>query len=294
MPRGCGKHIIRLFLILFTGLVLSRVVFAQDHIPKSKIFTLGIHPYLPEQELHRRFQGMVSYISEQLGEPVKLKISKDYESHIEHAGNNAFDIAYMGPSSYIAMTSRYGKRPMLARLEVNNNPYFKGVVVVRKDSGITSLQQLAGRRFAFGSAHSTMSYIVPRYMLMKAGVGLDALESYKFLGNHRNVALGILLGEFDAGAVKEEVYEDFYGRGLVALKKTPAISEHVFIARNGIPASRLQKIRSLFLELSKTPKGQKILSAIKPGMTGLVAVTDQNYDNLRKMMHLLPGKTRRP
>lgn len=292
MPRGCEKHIVRLslFLALFTGLVLSNVSFAQDHIPEPKIFTLGVHPYLPEQELTRRFQGLVNYLAERLGEPVKLKISRDYESHIEHAGNNALDIAYMGPSSFVTMTSRYGKRPLLARLEVNHEPSFMGVVVVHKDSGITDLKQLVGRRFAFGSAHSTMSYIVPRYMLMKAGVELGALESYKFLGNHRNVALGVLLGEFDAGAVKKEVYEYFIGRGLVVLKETPVISEHVFIARNGIPESRLQKIRRIFLALSRTSKGQEVLSAIKPGATGLIAASDQDYDNLRQMMNLLPKK----
>lgn len=292
MPRRPEKHIVKfyLFLALFTGLVLSNVSFAQAPIPKSKVFTLGVHPYLPEQELIRRFQGLVNYLAEQLGEPVNLKISRDYESHIEHAGNNALDIAYMGPSSYVTMTSRYGKRPLLARLEVNHDPHFMGVIIVHKDSGITNLQQLAGKRFAFGSAHSTMSYIVPRYMLMKAGVELGALESYKFLGNHRNVALGILLGEFDAGAVKEEVYEDFIGHGLVALKKTPAISEHVFIARNGMPVSRLEKIRKAFIGLSSTPKGSEVLSAIKPDVTGLVVASDQDYDNLRQMMHLLPKK----
>ncbi|MDH5436081.1 MAG: PhnD/SsuA/transferrin family substrate-binding protein, partial [Gammaproteobacteria bacterium] len=213
-----------------------------------------------------------------------------YESHIELAGNNAYDIAYMGPSSYVTMTSRYGKRPLLARVEVNHNPFFKGVIVVHKDSGITALHQLVGKRFAFGSAHSTMSYIVPRYMLMKAGVEIGALESYKFLSNHRNVMLGVLLGEFDAGAVKEEVYAEFAERGIVALEKTPIISEHVFITRNGIPADKLEKIRQIFLSLSKNPNGKDVLSSIKSGVTGFVVVRDQDYDNLRQMMHLLPDK----
>ncbi|MDH5594480.1 MAG: phosphate/phosphite/phosphonate ABC transporter substrate-binding protein [Gammaproteobacteria bacterium] len=292
MPGNCKKHIVRpyLFLALFSGLVLSCSSFAQDHIHTSKTFTLGVHPYLPESELHRRFQGLINYLSEKLDEPVGLKVSKDYESHIEHTGNNAFDIAFMGPSSYITLTERYGKRPLLARLEVNNDPHFRGVIVVHKDSGITSLKQLAGKRFAFGSAHSTMSYIVPRYMLMQAGVRLGSLETYRFLGNHRNVALGVLTGEFDAGAVKEEIYEDFMRRGLVELARTPAISEHVFVARNGITETKIDKIRKILLWLSGSENGKKILSEIKSGVTGLVNTSNRDYDNLRQMMHVLPER----
>ena len=233
---------------------------------------------------------MLRYLAEQLGETVILKVSKDYESHIELVGNNALDVAYMGPSSYVTMTNRYGKHPLLARLEVDHDPFFRGVIIVRKDSGITTLHQLAGKRFAFGSTHSTMSYIVPRYMMAKVGVELGTLESYKFLGNHRNVMLGVLLGEYDAGAVKEEVFEEFSGRDIVALERTPIISEHVFIARNGIPAYKLQKIRQIFLSMSKSKNGKEVLSSIKSGVTGFVVVQDQDYDNLRQMMNLLSVK----
>lgn len=62
---------------------------------------LGIHPYLPSTEIEKRFTPLIHYLSRQLGVPMELSVSKDYETHIENIGNKIFDIAYIGPSSYV-------------------------------------------------------------------------------------------------------------------------------------------------------------------------------------------------
>jgi len=251
---------------------------------QAEPLTFGVHPYLPEAALKQRFNPLINYLSRQLGKPINLSISKNYETHIENVGNNIFDIAYMGPSSYVEMTNSFGQRPLLARLEVNSKPEFHGYIVTRKDSTLQALSQLAGKRFAFGSAHSTMSYLVPRHMLKLAGISLEQLAEYKFLGNHKNVALGVLIGEFDAGAVKEEVYEKFRPRGLRNLATSPAISEHLFICKAGMPESHKREVQNAMSALSKTEQGRTILTAIKKTVTALVPVNDSDYDNLRVIM----------
>lgn len=67
---------------------------------------------------------------------------------------------------------------------------------------------------AFGDPESTMSHLVPRFMLWRVGVTGEVLADYQFLSNHTNVALGVLVGDFDAGAVKEEVFYEFEPKGL--------------------------------------------------------------------------------
>ena len=138
-------------------LVMPAYTFARDAI------IMGVHPYLPREILIRRFTPLTAYLSQQLGIPVKLQISKNYESHIENLGNNIFDFAYMGPASYVELTNKYGKHRLLARLEVKGKPYFNGYIITSKNSKLTKLSDLKGKKFAFGSPHSTMSYLVPRY-----------------------------------------------------------------------------------------------------------------------------------
>jgi phosphonate transport system substrate-binding protein len=215
---------------------------------------------------------------------MELSISKDYETHIENIGNKLFDIAYLGPSSYVGLINKYGPHPLLARLEIKGKPYFNGYIVAKKGSNTKELRQLKGKRFAFGSPHSTMSYLVPRYMLREQGVSLESLSDYKFQGNHRNVALSVLLGEFDAGAVKEEVYFKFKEKGLHQIAISPPISEHLFVCRQGLPIKLHKLAQDAMYKLSNTDEGRQVLISIKKGVSGLVPVSDNDYDNLRVIM----------
>ena len=267
----------------FAGLVMaSASIPAQaDH---HNYLSFGIHPYLPEKEIVKKFIPLNRYLSEYLGETIKIKVAKDYESHIERIGSNDLDIAYIGPASYVEMTQRYGKYPLLARLSINGSPTFHGVIVVRDDSTVKKLSDLKRKRFAFGNVKSTMSYLVPRHMLLDAGVSLDALGEYSFMGNHRNVALSVLLGEYDAGAVKEAVFEKFRNKGLRTIAISPPISEHVFIASKTLSKARRNKIRQAMYGLSKSEEGRKILKSIKNTVTDLVPARNADYDSLRKIL----------
>jgi phosphonate transport system substrate-binding protein len=278
-PRPTALIVVTLLLI---ALLLAPLAAAAD---KGKRLVFGVHPYLPADELHDRFQPLVRYLSQQTGIQFELRIARNYETHIENVGNHVVDIAYMGPASYVDLTRKYGKTRLLARLEVNGRPYFHGYIVTRHDQSLRNLRDLKGKRFAFGSPHSTMSYIVPRHMLRDKGIRLEDLAGYKFLGNHRNVALGVLLGEYHAGAVKEEVYHEFRDRGLKKLAISPPISEHIFVCRNGLPADQYELLRNTLLSLSASDDGHRALSSIKATITGLVPAHYEDYDNLRSLMN---------
>lgn len=272
----CGAAILLAALILFP---VKNVTASQ-----SSQLVMGVHPYLPTPDLEERFSPILKYLSSQIGIPMSLSISKDYEVHIENVGNKIFDIAYMGPSSYVDLSKKYGEHTLLSRLEINGKPYFNGYIVVKHDSQINNLQDLKGKKFAFGSPHSTMSYLVPRYMLNEAGVSLDSLGEYKFQGNHKNVALSILLGEFDAGAIKEETYFKYKEKGLRSIATSPSISEHIFVSRRGLPVQIENKIKNAMYALSVTEEGRNILKSIKKGVSGLVPANDTDYDILRVIM----------
>ncbi|MCK4586987.1 MAG: phosphate/phosphite/phosphonate ABC transporter substrate-binding protein [Gammaproteobacteria bacterium] len=276
-----NKMIVALLVVL--QLLIAPVAGASAAEEKSP-FILGVHPYLPPAELEKRFNPLLDYLSKRLDVPMKLVVSKDYESHIENIGNKLFDFAYLGPASYVGLTKKYGRHPLLARLEIKGKPYFNGYIVTKQDSAIQNVGQLKGKKFAFGSPQSTMSYKVPRFMLQEAGVNLESLSGYKFQGNHRNVALSVLLGEYDAGAVKEEVYFKFKEKGLRQIAISPSISEHVFVCGKGLPTSLHMKMRDEMYKLSKTEEGRQILKSIKKSVSGLVPVSDKDYDNLREIM----------
>lgn len=246
----------------------------------------AVHPYLPATEIYEKFGPLVKYLSNELGEPIEIEISLDYQNHVVEIGKDNVDIAYMGPASYVKMVDMYGRKHLLARQENEGKPTFHGVIIVRKDSPLNSLSDLAGKRFAFGDPESTMSHLVPRYMLWKAGITLDKMSGYAFLSNHHNVALGVLAGDFDAGAVKEDVFGEYEKRGLRELARTPEMPDHVIVATNRLSPDKIQKLRDTLHSLPGKEAGRNILNSIKPSIS-LVPAKDEDYDNLREILKAL-------
>lgn len=256
-------------------------VSAQDQL------LLGIHPYKTSDKLIAAYSPLAQYLTRKIGIPVVLKISPDYQYHIDAVGRDQLDIAYLGPSSYVKLYDRYGEKPLLARQAVHGKPTFQGKLIVRANSPITALAQLKDKRFAFGDPNSTMSHLVPRYMLQSAGVTDKNLKSFRFLGSHDNVALAVLAGDFDAGAVKEAVYYKYETRGLRALATTPALSEHLFVTSNELDPELIRRLRDAMLTLHQDPEGKQILTSIKKGVTAMVPVKNSDYDNLREILRSL-------
>ncbi len=271
----------------FIGTLLILASICSSSALASDRLVLGVHPYKSPAKLIKAYTPLAEYLSRKVGIPVQISISKDYKAHIDAIGTDKIDIAYMGPASYIKLVDRYGNKPLLACQAIHGRPTFQGKIIVRKESTLRTLSQLKGGSFAFGDSSSTMSHLVPRYMLWKAGVSADKLNRYKYLGSHDNVALAVLSGDYDAGAVKEAVFYKYEGRGLRVLMSTPPLSEHVFVASKRLDPVTVQKLRKAFLSLDKDPNGSQIMGSIKPGMTAMHPVKDKNYNNLREILRSL-------
>jgi phosphonate transport system substrate-binding protein len=188
------------------------------------------------------------------------------------------------------MVALHGAKPLLARIEINGKPSVGAYIVTRADSPLRKLADLRGQRFAFGDANSTMGAVVARHVLRRAGVGLEDLGGYQYLGSHRNVALAVLSGDYDAGAVKKEVYDDVRARGLRVLVKLPEVSEHLFVTRSDLPAGEIAALRQALLGLKDVAGGAGILQAIDREMTAMVPVRDADYDSLRELQRVLQDR----
>ena len=259
-----------IILCQFVALCFSITARAEERL------TLWIHPYLPATELIKKFTPLADNLSEKFGQTIQVRVSKSYKSHIERVGEERMDLAYLGPAALIKVINTYGEKTLLARLEVNGSPFFHGMIIARQDSPIKTLDDLTGKSFAFGDPNSTMSHLVPRYMLLEAGVSIDNFKKFNFLGSHNNVALSVLGGYYDAGGLKEGVYHKYRERGLKLLAKSPPVSEHLFVASKNLPQSTIDILRNSMFQLKDTT----ILTSIKPSVTGLVPVKDEDYDYL--------------
>ncbi|MEG3617155.1 phosphate/phosphite/phosphonate ABC transporter substrate-binding protein [Magnetovibrio sp. PR-2] len=270
-----------LSFVLWAGLASLSEVNAAD---TKKPLSLGFMPYLNAELLVEKYTPLASYLSTKLGRDVNIQVAKNYGDHIAATGEDQLDISFLGGSPYVVIAEKYGVKPLLARYEFDGKPTFRAVIFVYKDSPLKDLAALKGKTMAFGSAKSTLSTQVPLYMLMQAGAGLDQLASYKHLRNHSNVVLGVEIGDFDAGAVAEEVFNEHKANPVRVLAYSPDLSTHVFVTRANMEANLKTKIAKALQDLKTEPEGKEILAAIGPTLTGFVPVQDSDYDLHRTIL----------
>lgn len=258
--------------LMFASLFTAAPASAKDS------YVMGVHPYKPAQELYKMFKPIADYISQKLGKPVELQFGKSYEDTAEKVGNGQFDFSFFGPTTYAKYGPKLHLKPLVQIIN-NGKPNFYGVIVVKKGSGLASLKDLKGKSFGFGDRNSTLTHVVPLYMLMHENIHLADLKKYAFLGSHDNVALNISVGNFDAAGLMPDIAEKYKDQGVEVIAKSPDLPEHVFAANKNMDAAVFKKIQDALLTIDLPT-----LKGIKGSLTGTQKVNDKDFDILRNIL----------
>ncbi len=279
------KNLYRVLLLL----AFSTCSQAAENSDRQLIF--GVHPYLHPSILVERFTPLTEYLGKQLDKKILIRVGKNYHDHIEAIEQGKVDFAFMGPSLFIKLTQQNDQFKALGRLSFSGRNSFRGAIIARQNSSLQSLTDLKGKRFAFGDPESTLSSLLPIRMLNDAGIQLDDLSTYSNLKNHHNVALAVLLGKYDAGGVKEEIFNEYKSRGLKVLQWSIDIPTHLFVAREGLPDKEINALKKLLQNLHNHPEANNILQNIKKGTTAIIPAKLEEYAELRKLISPLQNTT---
>jgi len=256
---------------------------------------LGVVPLEAPAMMHRRFTPLAEYLGRALGRPVELKVALDFDEAVRDIGEGRTQFAYLTPSTYVLAQRRFGTTLLVTALR-RGKPFQHSVIICRRDARLQTLADLRGRTFAFGDVNSTSGHIVPRAMLLEAGVPVEELASFDHLGHHDAVAAAVLRGDYDAGAVMESVAAQYESEGLVAVVRSPPIPEFNICAARDLPADVRESLRSALLSITKdTAAGRAVLETLYTDYTGFAAATDADYAGIRTMMEklrLLEGSAR--
>jgi methyl-accepting chemotaxis protein len=245
---------------------------------------MGVIPLDAPGEMYRRFTPLCEYLTAATGRRVELSVAMDFAQTLADLEQGATDLAFLSPTTYIEARKKFGAVLLVKALR-NGIPFTHAVVVAKAGGGIRGLADLRGKRFAFGDRMSTSSYLIPRAMLAEAGIGLEDLESYAFLGHHDDVAKAVLAGEYDAGGLRESTAAAAAGEGLAVIKTSIEIPEFNICASRQTDSRAAELVKKALLALDRKDSTQaRVLALIDPDYTGFVAAKDGDYDGIRSVM----------
>ncbi|MCU7834578.1 MAG: phosphate/phosphite/phosphonate ABC transporter substrate-binding protein [gamma proteobacterium symbiont of Taylorina sp.] len=246
----------------------------------------GIHPYLPATILLERFTPLIEYLEQQTGYEIHIRVSSSYKAHVENIDHGVLDFAYLGPAVYLQLREGNNEFPLLGRLNFARKNTYRGAIIIHQNSPYQSLKDLKGRRFAFADPNSTLGTKVPQRLLLDAGLELSEFKYHSHLKNHHDVALAVLMGKYDVGAIKEEVLQLYQSRGLKVLQWSPEIPSHLFVASRNMNKMQVSEFRKLLLEVHLSPGAENILNNIKKGCVAIIPAQADEYEALRQLINV--------
>jgi phosphonate transport system substrate-binding protein len=231
-------------------------------------------------EMHRRLKPLTKYLSDALQQPVTLQLSPDMTTAISEVAAGHVDLSYLTPVAYLK-AKQSGDVQLVAKTVTNKMGSFQLMIVVRADSPIRTVADLAGKTFAFGD----QAAILQRAAVVGAGMPLEKLGDYKFIGHYDNIAAGVMNGDFDAGILKDTTAFKWEGKGLRIVHSSEHLPPYNIVASKTLDPKLVAKVRAAFLKLDATkPEQAAVIHALDPSYDGFADVTDQEYDVVRKLV----------
>ncbi|THH37180.1 phosphonate ABC transporter substrate-binding protein [Aliishimia ponticola] len=245
---------------------LTSMAAAQD----ISEFRIGILGGENAQDRMNSNECLRAYTEEALGVPTKLFAPADYAGVIQGLVGGTLDMAWLGASAYAStyLQDPEAVEPVLVKINLDGSYGYHSIGFARKDSNITSLDDMEGKVFGFGDPNSTSGYLIPSIEIptYKDGVTMESgayFGEVKFTGGHEQTIVAVNNGDIDGGvtwADGQGDWEDGYNSGalrkavdaglvdmndLVQIWKSKPIPEGPIVLRKSLPADVKAKMVAL-------------------------------------------------
>lgn len=252
--------------------------------------TMVFVPSVNSEELATSADELAELLETETGYKVKGDVGSSYSAVVEAMGAGHVDIGWLNPFSYVLAHNKYGVEPLLIATRDGMRSYH-GVIFTRTDSGINTLQDLKGKRFAFVDPLSTSGTIYPKLAMMSAGIDPEKdLGQTLFAGGHDKVVVAVYQKQVDAGAVYggadrdardrvEGTIPDVLQKTKVIAKTDPIPNDNVSV-RKELPEEVKSKLKAALEKISASDAGRRILGNYD--IDGVQPVTNADYESLRK------------
>lgn len=243
------------------------------------------------QQISAGGQAVADMIYEKTGLVVEASVATEYAGVIEalSADPPSAHIASLATFAYVVAADRGVAEAELVSVRYGR-PFYDGQIIANVESGIQSIEDLAGKTFARPDPLSTSGWIIPSLTMRAAGVNPDTdLEQIVDAGGHTAVVTAVYNGDVDAGASFVDARGNIQEDNPDVMEKVVVIEVSAPIPNDGVqfspsvPEEMREQIVTALLEIAETEEGNEALNQAYQ-WTALERHGDDFYDPFRQVL----------
>ncbi len=243
---------------------------------------------IPERDIfaqRQRYRALADYLADALDRPVELVTSNTYHGALNDMARGRIDGAFMGSMVATLTLDQLQARVLVKPQTADGVTTYRGVIFVRDDSPIQTLDDLAGRSIAMVRT-TTAGHLFPIYALARGGMlaGDDAVVM-RWVGTHDQAIEEVFSGRVDAGAAKDLRIDAFESRHTGSrfrrLVSSEAVPNNALIVRRDLDDSQTEQLLRALLRMHEEEAGRQALSMF--GAERFVPCGTDEYDAVHDM-----------
>jgi len=250
--------------------------------------TIGL---IPERNIFKqldRYEPLADYLSKRIGADIKLKVLTRYGNIVDNFVSAGLDGAFFGSFTYTLAHVKLGVEPIARPETVDGISTYYGLIMVRKDGGIKTAQDMKGKIFAFVDRATTAGYLLPLAYFKENGIDdyQTFLRETYFAGTHEAAIYDLLNKKADICAAKDTVFTRLAAKDrrlnteLVLLARSPDVPENGLALRKNFDGAIKNELKKALLSMDKDPEGLDVLK--KFGARKFIETTNNDYASVFK------------
>lgn len=242
----------------------------------AETISFGIVPQQSAKKLAKLWTPINAYLSAKSGLNIQFATAQDIPTFEKRVLAGEYDIAYMNPYHYTVFNQKPGYDAIIKQKDKR----IKGIVVVRKESAINSLNELNGQTLSFPSPAAFAASVLPRAKLAADGIEITP----QYVSSHDSVYLTVSRGLFPAGGGVMRTFNNtdpIVKDKLKILWATPGYTPHAFAVHPSVNAEVKDKLQQALMSMNSDPEGQALLKSIN--FKGMEIAQDSDWDDVRSL-----------
>lgn len=223
-------------------------------------------------------QPLINYLASKLNREIKIRYIENHKELLNEFVKGNVDIAHLGPVPFIVLKNKYKHYEPIAMVNEKDGSYYYRCIfftTIDKEMGIKQVKKVA-----MTNPLSTCGYTFVYNVFKKNKLNIENVK-YEYIGNHEDVIQKVLAGFYDAGGVKESVFEQYRNLGLKSLYISDELPAFLIIA-NAKTVSK-KDIETIKMSLFNMKKDE--VDKLKLGKYGFSPFDKQKYDNFESLIN---------